>query len=86
MKSYCTDEFWDLFHQLPPQIQKQTNRAFEHLAFDTRYPGLHFKCINKREMIYSMRVGDKYRVLGNKDGEVITWYWIGPHGEYDHII
>ena len=36
--------------------------------------------------VYSARVDDSYRVLGRRDGNVIIWYWIGPHNQYDRMI
>lgn len=36
--------------------------------------------------VYSVRVGIGYRALGVKDGDTITWFWIGSHADYDQIL
>ena len=86
MKLCFSDEFWNAFRQLSPHVQKQAKQAFEHFALDPRYPSLHFKCVNKNEAKYSIRVDRTYRALGYMQGEAVTWYWIGHHNEYDRLI
>jgi hypothetical protein len=86
VKSSCTKEFWERFARLPVHVQKQADEAYKCFKMNPYYPSLQFKCINKRESIYSARVGNNYRVLGDKDGEAITWYWIGNHEEYNHMM
>ena len=81
-----TPRFEDLFRKLPAQVQKQAVRAFEHLEHNPRYPSLCLKCVDQRESRYSIRIGDKYRVLGILQEGKITLDWIGPHGKYDHMI
>ncbi len=72
--------------RLPPHVRKQADRAFEHLALDPQYPSLHFKCVNKVEEKYSMRIGRRYRALGYMQGNEVTWEWIGTHEEYNHLV
>ncbi len=74
------------FRQLPPSVQKQAKRAFEHFAHDPRYPSLHFKCVSQQRSRYSIRIGYHYRALGRVREDEVTWYWIEPHSEYDHLI
>ncbi len=33
-----------------------------------------------------MRVGKNYRALGYREGDEITWVWIGSHADYDHLL
>jgi len=40
----------------------------------------------RREPIYAVRVGLGHRALGIVEGDVIVWFWIGPHAEYDHLL
>ena len=86
MKSVQTEEYHELFSKLPPAVQKQAlkaNRLFEENPY---HPGLHFKCINKEKSRYSLRINKSYRALGRKEGDVIIWYFIGTHAEYDHLL
>ncbi|HYT43151.1 MAG TPA: hypothetical protein VEP90_12470 [Methylomirabilota bacterium] len=87
MKSYFDDDFDDFYHQLPPYVKKQATRAFEHFAYDTRYPSLEFKCVNQQKARYAIRINHKgYRALGRVRGDDIYWYWIGPHDDYERRI
>ena len=86
MKLCFSEEFWKEFRQLSPHVQKQAKQAFEHFALDPRYPSLRFKCVNKSEAKYSIRVDRTHRVLGYMQGGEVIWYWIGPHDEYERLI
>ncbi|HEY3064347.1 MAG TPA: hypothetical protein VGL09_01055 [Methylomirabilota bacterium] len=37
-------------------------------------------------IIYSARVSLGYRAVGLMEGDEITWFWIGTHGEYDRLL
>ncbi|MEM6327509.1 MAG: hypothetical protein AAF791_10360 [Bacteroidota bacterium] len=39
-----------------------------------------------KEGAWSMRVSQSYRMVGYKEGERITWFWIGTHSEYDALL
>ena len=28
----------------------------------------------------------RWRALGRRDGNTVTWFWIGSHAEYDRLI
>jgi hypothetical protein len=47
---------------------------------------LHFELIDSRSALWSVRINDSYHALGVRDGAEITWFWIGPHREYEKII
>ena len=66
--------------QLPPHVQKQAKRTFEHLVQNPRYPSLQFKRINQQ---YSIRINRQYRALGDIQEGGIVWDWIGSHDEYE---
>jgi hypothetical protein len=53
---------------------------------EPQHPGLRFKCVNKREEVYSIRVGLNWRALAYKDGDSLVWFWIGSHAEYDRLV
>jgi hypothetical protein len=35
---------------------------------------------------WSARVTDAYRVLGFREENAFTWFWIGPHDEYLRLL
>lgn len=86
MKSRATRKFWRLFDDLPPDVQEQARKAFRQWIRDPSHPGLHFNRVDDNEPMYSARVGLNYRVLGLLEGDTMTWWWIGPHDEYDRML
>jgi hypothetical protein len=72
---------------LPLSVQKQAQKAFEQFMTDPSYPGLNFEPVDPSDpRIYSVRIGLHYRALGVRKGDLIVWYWIGTHAEYDKLI
>ncbi|WIG58046.1 MAG: hypothetical protein OJF49_000791 [Ktedonobacterales bacterium] len=86
MNSYTTDRFWDLFRALSVDIRKQAQQAYQQFARDPFHPGLNFEEVDKQRQLWSARVTRGYRVLGYREGNEITWFWIGPHREYEKLI
>jgi hypothetical protein len=42
-----------------------------------------FKQVHSSEPIYSVRISLNYRAVGVIEGDVIIWYWIGSHADYE---
>jgi hypothetical protein len=32
-----------------------------------------------------VRIGEHYRALGLREGDIIAWFWIGTHEEYNRF-
>ncbi|MDA8156967.1 MAG: hypothetical protein M0Z52_11060 [Actinomycetota bacterium] len=60
-------------------------KAFGLWSEDPFHPALRFKCINKPENIWSVRITLGYRALGIMDDDTVTWFWIGGHDEYERF-
>ena len=46
-----------------------------------------FKEVNQEDQIWPIRVGIGWRALGIvKNKNVIVWFWIGSHPEYDKLL
>ena len=86
MISRITPEFSRLYRQLDPEIRRKVIRARSLFLNNPRHRSLQFKRVKGRRNIYSARIDDNYRVLGELNGDTITWHWIGPHDEYDRMI
>jgi hypothetical protein len=86
MTSHTTKEFWNLFDALPKDIQSQAIKAYDAWNNNHIHPSLHFKSIHSTEPLYSVRISRSYRALGLKEGNTITWFWIGSHSEYEKLI
>jgi len=47
---------------------------------------LDFKRVGKKYPTYSVRIGMGWRAVGFKRDNIIVWFWIGSHADYDRII
>lgn len=87
MKSRITEQFYQLFSQLPADAQRQTRTAYRLFLANPRHGSLQFKRVSARDpSIYSARIGIHYRALGILDGDTVTWFWVGSHEEYDKLV
>jgi hypothetical protein len=84
VNSRVSREFWKLFHNLPPEIQKLAYKNYQLWQNDPRHPSLHFKPIKSWQ--WSLRVGDHYRAVGRfVESNVFLWTWIGTHEDYNKL-
>lgn len=86
MISHTTRGFRQLLSALPSRVQRQAREGYRLFRANPAHPGLHFKQVHIDPPMYSARVGISYRAVGAREGEVITWFWIGSHAEYDKLI
>ncbi len=86
MNSQLTPDFLACFGKLPDEIKELARRCYRKWRNDPAHPSLHFKAIQGQKGLYSVRVGLGWRALGLLEGDTITWFWIGPHAEYDKLI
>lgn len=83
MKHVTTPQFWELYRRLPANVRDLADKNFALLKADPQHPSLHFKKIGR---LWSVRVGAHYRALGLDKGDLIVWFWIGSHAEYDKLL
>ncbi len=86
MKSHLTESFITSFLRLPKRIQESARRDYQAWKRDPYHPSLQFKRVGKKHEAYSVRVAIGWRALGVKEQDVMVWFWIGSHAEYDHIL
>ena len=86
MTSYLTEDFLKRFRQLPQEIKEKARRNYRLWRQNPNHPSLQFKRVYTREPIYAVRVRIGWRVLGLREDDVIYWFWIGPHGEYEKLL
>jgi len=83
MTHLTSPEFWKCYDALPSEIQSLADAKFELLKADPSHPSLHFKKVGH---LWSARVTRNYRVLADEENGEYTWFWIGPHDEYERLI
>lgn len=85
MKSATVPSFWKQYGKLDHDIKVRAKKVYQLWANDPFHPSLRFKCINRSENIWSVRVTLGYRALGVLDGDTVTWFWIGSHDKYEQF-
>jgi hypothetical protein len=83
MKSATLPSFWSQYRQLSEPVRTSARKAYRLWAENPFHPSLHFKCINSKEEIWSLRITRSYRAVGVLENDTVTWFWIGNHDEYE---
>lgn len=86
MTSRTTARFRSMFAALPATVQAQARRSYRLFSQNPQHPSLRFRQVHLNPPIYSARVGIHHRAVAARDGEVMVWFWIGPHAEYDYLL
>ena len=69
--SNATPEFWDLYRDLPQEVNKAARKAFRLWSATPFHPSLHFKKVGKSK--WSARIGSSYRGVGRFEGASFVW-------------
>jgi len=80
---HATENFWQLYNDLPQEIRDRADKAFALLKENPRHPSLHFKKIGT---FWSARVDITHRALAIEDDNDFIWVWIGNHDQYERLI
>jgi mRNA-degrading endonuclease RelE of RelBE toxin-antitoxin system len=84
--SHVNARFRSDFARLPKRLQQQARRAYRQFKSDPSHRGLEFKKLPPHHDIWSVRISDNYRAVGQREGESIVWFFIGTHAEYDALL
>lgn len=82
-RSLALPRFWNLYDRLPVEIQAQADKQFALFSKNPSHPSLRFKQVGP---LWSVRVSYSYRALAVRNGEELTWFWIGTHADYDKLL
>jgi hypothetical protein len=83
--SRVTPAFWRCLYTLTPSQQEAATWAYETFMKDPGHPSLRFKKLAGEEDVWSVRVSLDLRAVAHRQGDTVTWFWIGPHKEFDHL-
>lgn len=86
MISFVTEDFRKCFSELPGSAKGQAKKTYEKWKSDPFHGSLRFKKVQSEEEVWSIRIGKHWRALGLREGDKITWFWIGFHSDYDKLI
>jgi hypothetical protein len=71
---------------MPAGARQRAAEAYRQFLVNPDHSGLEFKRLRTRRNFYSARVGLTYRAVGERDGDLIVWFWIGTHADYDQLL
>jgi hypothetical protein len=86
MTSRTTRRFRQLLALLSPQTRRQAREAYQLFEQNPHHPSLHFKKVHATRPIFSARVNQDVRAVGLLHEDVITWFWIGAHDDYERLL
>jgi hypothetical protein len=67
VKSATVPSFWDGYRKLDREVRTRANKAYRLWSEDPFHPSLRFKCINREENIWSVRITLGFRAIGVLD-------------------
>ena len=76
--------FWHEFNRLPAHIQCLAREKFHLWLRDPFHPSMQFKPLVGN--VRSVRIRDHYRAVAQKHGDLVVWFWIGTHEDYNNFI
>lgn len=82
MKSATLPSFWTAYRVLDEDVKRHARKTYRLWAQNPFHPSLHFKCINREEDVWSVRITLSHRAIGVLQGDTVTWFWIGSHSNY----
>jgi plasmid maintenance system killer protein len=66
-------------------VRQAARRAYALFAQNPDHPSLRFKKLAGYDRVWSVRINEQYRAVGERDGDTIVWAWIGTHNEFDNL-
>jgi hypothetical protein len=85
MNSATLPSFWAEYQLLDENVRQSARKAYRLWKENPFHPSLHFKCINRQENLWSVRITRGYRAIGILEEDLVTWFWIGSHDDYERF-
>jgi plasmid maintenance system killer protein len=85
VNSRTRPSFWQAYAKLDAPSKQAARRAYALFAQNPGHPSLRFKKLGSYEQVWSVRINEQYRAIGERTGDTISWAWIGTHNEFDKL-
>ncbi len=83
MRSETRPTFWRCYRGLPEDVRREVRLAYRMWLTDPYQPSLRFKSMSGKSNLWSVRVNNRgYRVMGVREKDLMTWFFVGRHDEY----
>jgi mRNA-degrading endonuclease RelE of RelBE toxin-antitoxin system len=86
MISHINSKWKKSYKSLPLPIRTIAKKQYKLFKINPYHSSLHFKRLHSNKPIYSARINKNYRTLGVIQENIIIWFWIGSHDDYDKLI
>ena len=86
MTSRGTPAFWQLYRELPRDIQNAARLAYRKVREDAAHPSLHLERLRSDPRAWSVRVTLNSRAVALRQGDDWIRVWIGDHRAFDRCI
>jgi mRNA-degrading endonuclease RelE of RelBE toxin-antitoxin system len=83
--SRVSSDFRRGFAKLPERVRKQAREAYKLFKSNPSHPSLKFKKLPPHADLWSVRVNNDYRAIGRRRGDLILWFFIGSHADYNKV-
>lgn len=85
MKSLTRPSIWRAYEGLDPRVRHAARKAYALFAENPEHPSLRFKKPGGYEHVWSVRISEQYRAVGQREGDTVVWVWIGSHNAFDQL-
>jgi hypothetical protein len=68
------------------ELQSKARQIYRDWKTDPFNPQFSFKQVNSKRSIFSIRIALKYRALAVKQNNIMIWFWIGSHEDYNNLV
>ncbi len=85
MNSRTRPSFWRAYAALGAAPQDAARRSYRLFLENPGHPSLRFKKLGGYDHVWSVRVSEQYRAVGERQGDTIWWVWVGTHNEFDKL-
>jgi hypothetical protein len=82
-RSFASERFWQLYSELPAEVQRLADKQYELFREDPFHPSLQLKQVGE---VWAARIGRSHRVIGYREGDTFYWGWIGSHEAYNKLL
>jgi plasmid maintenance system killer protein len=65
--------------------RKAARRAYAIFAQNPDQPSLRFKKLGGYDHVWSVRINEQYRAIGERRRDTVIWVWVGTHNEFDNL-
>lgn len=86
MTSIVSPSFWRTYERLTDDERRAARNTYRRFTQDPTHPSLHFRKLGGYDRFWSVRISLDLRAVAERhEGDVIRWFWIGHHGDFDNL-